>query len=86
LEQSHPGIAPVQDEKGTAVRREATHHRQDERMLQDILAFADEAVGKTGESDGQYAALKDGSHEEGLNPPNGCLIQNQGDRACGLNS
>jgi hypothetical protein len=55
-------------------------------MLQDILALSDQAVGKTGESYGQHSALKDGSDQEGLNAPNRGLIQNQGDRAAGLDS
>jgi hypothetical protein len=55
-------------------------------VLQDILAFSDQAVGKTGEGHGQNSALKDGSDQEGLNAPNRRLIQDQGDRAAGLDS
>ena len=52
--------------------------RQNQGMLQNDLALLDHPIREAGKSHGKDSSLKDQSHQQGWNPSDGRLIENQG--------
>jgi hypothetical protein len=77
-QQGRPGIAAVHDEQRSTLHGKATHHRQNQSMLQDVLTLLNHPIGEAGKGDGKDSSFKDQSQEQGRNPSDGGLIKNQG--------
>src|SRR5665647_181461 len=58
-QQSHPGIAPIQDQQRPALDGETTHGRQNQTMFQNVLAFMNPPFHKTGEGNRKHSPFID---------------------------